>query len=120
MVADKRIGLNFGGQWTDDTGQNENGLVIDSVLHKIHEDIIWEYDVDDYMKPWHLTSKGSNRVDLIFTPIFERIAKTDVKIVQSSVHQMIGHFNGTVTSDSGEQIKIDKMLGWAEDHMAKW
>lgn len=94
--------------------------MIDNVLHKIHEDINWEYDVDDYMKPWRLTTKGSDRVNLTFTPLFERIAATDVKIIQSRVHQMIGHFDGTVIGDHGEVVEIKQMIGWAEDHMAKW
>lgn len=115
-----RIGLNFGGQWTDGTGQNENGIVIDNRLHKIHEDLEWDYDKQDYMKPWSIVTKGSDRVKLSFTPIFERIAETDVKIIQSSVHQMIGYFNGTVRSDEGEIIEIENIFGWAEDHMAKW
>lgn len=120
VAANKRIGLNFGGQWTDGTGQNENGVVINNKLHKIHEDIIWEYDTHDYMKPWKLTTKESVRVNLTFTPIFERIAATNAMIIQSSVHQMIGHFDGTITSDTGEVIQIEKIFGWAEDHMAKW
>lgn len=120
VVKGIHVGLNFGGKWTDGTGQNENGLVIDNRLHKIHEDIVWEYDTKDYMKPWKLESKYSNRVSLLFTPIFERIAKTEAVIIQSSVHQMIGHFSGTVRTDEGEVIEIQNMLGWAEDHMAKW
>lgn len=119
-VGEKLVGLNFGGQWTDGTGQNENGFIIDNVLHKIHEDIRWEYDKSDYMKPWKLETIGSERVSLLFTPIFERIAETKAVIIQSSVHQMIGHFQGTVVTDEGEIIQIDHMLGWAEDHMAKW
>ena len=119
-AADKRIGLNFGGQWTDGTGQNENGIIINDRLHKIHEDIIWDYDKQNFMKPWSLTTKGSDRVHLTFTPFFERVAETDAWIIKSSVHQMIGHFDGIVISDEGEVINIEKVFGWAEDHMAKW
>lgn len=120
IAGEKRIGLNFGGQWTDGTGQNENGILIDNRLHKIHEDMLWEYDTEDYMKPWHLTTQQSGRVDLTFNPIFERIAETKAVIVESSVHQMIGHFNGIIESDEGDVIKIENLFGWAEDHMAKW
>lgn len=120
ITSNKLIGLNFGGQWTDGTGQNENGIIIDNRLHKIHEDIIWEYDTEDYMKPWKLTTEGSKRVELTFTPIFERVATTDAAVIQSSVHQMVGHFNGTIVSDEGESIEIKQLFGWAEDHMAKW
>lgn len=120
LVNGLRVGLNFGGQWTDGTGQNENGLIIDNQLHKIHEDIVWEYDTNNFMKPWILKTKVSNRVSLVFTPLYERVASTRALIVQSSVHQMIGHFTGTVLTDDGDEIKIENMLGWAEDHMAKW
>lgn len=120
MVDNKIIGLNFGGQWTDGTGQNENGLIVDDRLHKIHEDIQWDYDKGDFMKPWTLKTKGSERVSLVFTPLFERKAITNAIIVQSSVHQMIGKFDGTVITDEGEVIGVKSLLGWAEDHMAKW
>lgn len=120
VVNDVRIGLNFGGQWTDGTGQNENGLIVNDQLHKIHENITWDYDTDYFMKPWTLKTKESDRVSLVFKPIYERKAITNVLIVQSTVHQLIGHFQGTVTTDEGDVIRIKNMLGWAEDHMAKW
>jgi hypothetical protein len=120
VVNGKRVGLNFGGQWTDGTGQNENGLLVNDRLHKIHEDIAWEYDTDDFMKPWKLSTVGTNRVSLVFTPLYERIASTNALIVQSNVHQMIGYFDGIVVTENGEAIRIKNMLGWAEDHMAKW
>lgn len=120
VVDDTWIGLNFGGQWTDGTGQNENGLIIDNRLHKIHEDIVWDYDKEDFMKPWILQTKESERVSLTFTPIYERVATTNALIVQSSVHQMIGHFTGVIVTDDGNVINVEKLLGWAEDHMAKW
>ncbi|WP_096272021.1 DUF2804 domain-containing protein [Paucisalibacillus globulus] len=120
VVEGKRVGLNFGGQWTDGTGQNENGILVGDKLHKIHEDITWEYDTNNYMKPWKLYTKETKRVSLEFTPLFERIATTNVVIIKSSVHQMIGHFNGSITTDQGEKVEIQNMLGWAEDHMARW
>ncbi|WP_053070251.1 DUF2804 domain-containing protein [Alkalihalobacillus pseudalcaliphilus] len=114
------VGLNFGGQWTVGTGQNENGLIIDGKLHKIHEELQWTYDQNQWMKPWQIKTVQSTRVDLSFTPIYEREASTNVVIVQSSVHQMIGYYNGRVVDDEGVVHWIDSMLGWAEDHQAKW
>ena len=52
--------------------------------------------------------------------VYEREASTNVVIVQSSVHQMIGYYNGRVVDDEGVVHWIDSMLGWAEDHQAKW
>ncbi|WP_075979967.1 DUF2804 domain-containing protein [Bacillus massilinigeriensis] len=120
LMNNRSVGLNFGGKWTDGTGQNENGLIIDGRLHKIHDNIMWDYDTQNYMNPWMLRTQDSNRISLVFTPLFERIATTNALIIQSSVHQMIGHFDGVVVTDEGEEIKINSMLGWAEDHMAKW
>lgn len=119
--ADGRtIGLNFGGKWTDGTGQNENGFVVNGRLHKIHEDMIWNYNQQNYMEPWHLETKGSDRVKLRFDPIFERIAATNAVIITSKVHQLIGTYSGYIVDDSGEKIIISNLLGWAEDHAAKW
>jgi len=116
----KIIGLNFGGQWTDGTGQNENGFVVDGKLNKVHEDMIWRYNKLNYMEPWYLETKDSDRIKLRFDPVFERIASTNAIIIKSKVHQMIGTYNGYVTADNGEKIVLSDMLGWAEDHSAKW
>jgi hypothetical protein len=60
------------------------------------------------------------RLDLVFTPFLERVAKTDLKVLRSEVHQMFGRYNGTLVSDSGEKIEIKDAIGWAEEHNAKW
>lgn len=116
----KVIGLNFGGQWTDGTGQNENGVVVDGKLYKIHDDIVWEYDKSDFMKPWKLTTANGDQVSLTFTPFFERVAATKAVIIESEVHQMIGRFQGTIHFEDLGMIEIDSLIGWAEDHMARW
>lgn len=120
MIGDKRIGLNFGGQWTDGTGQTENGIVVDNRLSKINEKILWSYDTKDYMKPWKLKTENSDQVSLTFTPKFERIAATKAIIVRSEVHQMIGTYSGKIVTNDGEEIMIESLLGWAEDHRASW
>src|SRR5690606_1171463 len=101
-------------------GQNENGLVIDGKLHKIHEDLVWTYNKDNYMDPWTIKTKDSNRVHVTFTPFFERVAATNALVIKSSVHQMIGTYKGTIQTDNGEVIEIDRLIGWAEDHAASW
>ncbi|MFA9556737.1 DUF2804 domain-containing protein [Evansella sp. AB-rgal1] len=114
------VGLNFGGQWTDGTGQNENGFIVDGKLTKIHEDITWHYDQSNYMKPWTLRTENSDQLSLTFQPLFERTAATKAIIIQSEVHQMIGTFQGHVTTEEGKTITINSLLGWAEDHRARW
>ena len=115
----RRIGLNFGGKWTDGTGMTENAIFVDGVMTKIHEDVIFEYDRNNFMKPWTIRSKFSETVDLTFTPFFERVAKTDAKLIRSEVHQVIGYYNGIVKLENCS-LRISQMMGCVEEHIAKW
>lgn len=116
----RTVGVNLGAGWTDGTGMNENALCINGKLIKLSEDVAFEYDSTEYMAPWHLTTTVTDRVDLQFEPFFERVAKTDALVIRSEVHQMIGHFHGTLRTDTGEEIQIASAIGWAEDHSARW
>jgi hypothetical protein len=113
----RRIGLNLGGGWTDGTGMTENGLCIDGRLHKVHEDLKWEYDTADFMKPWRVLS---DRVDLRLDPIFERVTKTNLLVLKSQVHQVFGHYSGTVVEDDGRAVAINGLVGWVEQQDARW
>lgn len=114
------IGLNFGGQWTDGTGMTENAFFLNGKMTKIHEDVLFEYDRNDYEAPWTVRTKFSDDVDLTFTPFFERIAKTDAKLIRSEVHQLFGYYNGYVRQPDGKKILIKQLLGAIEEHDAKW
>ena len=114
------IGVNLGGRWTDGTGLTENSLTYDGVITKLSEDVIFHYDTNDYMKPWTIATRDSKRVHLVFTPFYERIANTEALILKSSVHQMFGSFEGTITPDGEKPIKVHDLIGWAEDHQARW
>ena len=99
---------------------NENGVCVNGVLTKLSEDVAFDYDPLDFMAPWQLHTTATERVDLTFTPFFERHAKTDALIIYSEVHQMFGHFSGTLDTDQGDPIQINDAIGWAEDHHARW
>ena len=113
------IGLNLGGQWTDSTGMTENGICVNGRLTKISEDLQWQYDKSDFMKLWRIVAP-SGQIDLTFTPFLERIAASNLWLIQSEVHQMFGHFNGRIQTEEGETIDVQNLVGWAEDHVAKW
>ncbi len=119
MQNGRIIGLNLGGQWTDGTGMTENGVCIDGRLHKISEELHWEYDSENFMSPWCIKAP-SGQIELTFTPFLERVAASNLWLVQSEVHQMFGYYDGMITSDENEVISVRNLLGWAEDHKAKW
>jgi hypothetical protein len=116
----RRLGLNFGAGWTDGTGSTENGFCLDGRLFKIGEDVKFLYDAGDFTKPWRLRTRESDRVDLVFRPFFERVAKSNMLLIRSEVHQCIGRFTGRLRTDEGEWIKVRDLIGWAEEHRARW
>lgn len=115
------IGLNLGGQWTDGTGMTENGLCVDGILTKLSEDLAFEYDRADYMRPWRVRSVVTERVDLRFDPEFERYSHSGRRESWfTEGHQMFGVYSGRITPDSGEALELRDLFGWIEEHEACW
>ena len=117
MVDGRSVGFNLGGKWTDGTGYTENGIVVDGRLTKIGGAMTFRYDAQEFKNPWQITGE---RVDLTFLPFYERVAKTDILLLRSEVHQLIGRFSGVLETEDGERIAIRNMIGWAEEHRARW
>ena len=65
----RTIGVNVGGKWTTGTGVNENALCIAGRLHKINEDLVWEYDPDNWLRPWRVRAVRSGMIDLTLHPL---------------------------------------------------
>jgi hypothetical protein len=86
----------------------------------IHDDLVWSYDARDWMKPWSIRSPDSKALDLEFTPILERTAKTNALVLRSEVHQLFGRYRGRVRDGEGTDVEIDGLTGWAEEHIAAW
>ncbi len=36
------------------------------------------------------------------------------------IHQLFGRFEGTVADDDGHRLAIRDLIGWAEEHRARW
>lgn len=114
----RTVGLNLGCGFGELSAATENCLVVDGRIHKLDQ-VKFEYDPSDYMKPWKFTD-SAGRLDLLFLPFVERIARTDLKIIQSEVHQMFGRYTGRAVTWEGITIQIDDLIGFAEEHHAKW
>lgn len=113
----EEIGLQFGSKWTDGTPSTENALRLGGRIEKISHDLVWTYDTSDWLAPW--TIKG-DRVDLVFTPIYDRVADFDWWLVCSKEHQVFGWFDGEVVSETGRRYPVERVFGWAEEVMRKW
>ncbi|GGS24860.1 hypothetical protein Snoj_18440 [Streptomyces nojiriensis] len=74
----------------------------------------------DHLAPWSVRSPGSDRVDLVFTPFHNRSTRTDVGLLANRTDQCFGHYTGSIRTDDGERIAVDRLLGWAEDVRMRW
>lgn len=110
------LGLQLGGRWTDGTGSTENATVLDGRLHKIHDELEWTYDEDDWLRPWRIRG---GEVDLMFEPFWDHVSRTELGAVGSRGHQCFGHYSGTVPTVAGPML-VDGLLGWAEDVRNRW
>ena len=117
MVDGRTIGLQLGGRWTDGTGSTENALVVDGRLHKIREELAWTWTPGRWTDPWHVRGDGA---DLRFTPFFDRVSLTDLRLVRSSTHQCFGTWDGWVADAGGNRWQVDGIEGSAEDVEQRW
>jgi hypothetical protein len=114
----RRVGLNLGYGFGDTSQASENCIILDGIIHKLGE-VKFTYSNQNFKAPWTMKS-DDGRLDLEFTPFFERNARTDLKLLGSEVHQMFGRYRGTAVSTAGERLEIHDLIGWAEEHHAKW
>lgn len=114
----RTIGINLGFGFGDTSNATENAFILDGKVHKLGE-IHFEYDSSDFKRPWKLSSQDG-RLQLTFEPFIERVAQTNLLLLTSKVYQMFGRYSGKVVTDEGEAVNLEGLIGWAEEHQAKW
>lgn len=118
LSDDRTIGLNLGFGFGDTSQATENAFILNGKITKL-EQVDFQYDSQNFMAAWKMQS-DDGRLSLTFTPFYERVARTDIKLLVSEVHQMFGKYDGTLVTDSGEIIQIKDLIGFAEEHHARW
>ncbi|MFB8387140.1 DUF2804 domain-containing protein [Microbacterium sp. NPDC055910] len=111
------IGIQVGAKWTDGTGSTENAVVIDGRLHKIHDELVWDYDIADWRRPWRVVGGG---LAASFTPFHNKETRTNLGVVASATDQCFGHWDGTFQTQDGVSIPFAGVLGWAEEVHNRW
>ncbi len=114
----RSVGLNLGFGFGDTSKATENALILNGRLHKLGR-VDFQYNSRNFKQPWRMSSPDG-RLQLEFTPFVERVAQTNLLLIASEVHQMFGRYRGTVNADDGEVIRLDGLIGWAEEHHARW
>ena len=114
----RTFGLNLGLGFGDLSAATENAFILDNRIHKLDQ-VKFDYASGDYMKPWRF-SDNQGHLELTFTPFKDRLAKTNLGIITSEVHQIFGRYNGMVITDQGDAIRVKELIGFAEEHHARW
>jgi len=71
------------------------------------------------MKPWKFLD-NQGRLDLDFIPFKDRYTATRLLLIDSQVHQLFGRYTGKIVDDNGQRIQLDGLIGFAEEHHARW
>ena len=75
--------------------------------------------VNLFIKVWNFLTKACNPT-CSFVYDEDRTARTDLAIITSEIHQMFGRYYGRVVTDDGKTVQIKDLIGFAEEHHAKW
>ncbi len=114
----RTVGLNLGFGFGDTAAATENTIILDGCVHKLGQ-VDFTHDPTDFKRPWRMVAPDG-RLDLTFTPFLERVAKTNLLVITSEVHQMFGRYSGTVVADDSARVALDALTGFAEEHRARW
>lgn len=109
--------IQVGGKWTDGTGSTENGVLVDGRMHKISEDLRWEYDPARPAAPWRVRGE---RLDATLTPFHRRRAITEAGVIAVKTLQAFGTWHGHAVLDDGTTVSLDGLIGWAEESRNRW
>lgn len=122
-VQGHRLGFNLGYGFGVNENATENMLFYDGKAHKLEKvnfQIPGEKEGNPhFLGPW-IFSSSDERVQLTFTPMLDRKAYTSAGVLLSDQHQVFGCFDGRVILDSGEEVPVEHMLGFAEKVRNKW
>lgn len=119
------FGMNLGYGFGDTSAASENMVFVDGIAHKLgrvdfgipeKKGVKRAKKIEgmfDLMGPWRMTD-DEGRLDLIFTPIVDRMDGMDYKLVSTDQHQVFGRFDGRVVLDDGTEFVIEGLKGFAE------
>jgi hypothetical protein len=121
VLADGRaFGLNLGAGFGDLRAATENCFFVDGRMTKLGG-VEFDYDrADPARGPWRFRAAGG-RLDLELPPsLFVMRKRVDALLIRSDLAQITGEYRGFAITDAGERIEVSGIIGWAEEHRARW
>lgn len=102
----------------NETSFRESCFWLDGRLHTTGS-VAFDYDRRDLMSPWRMRD-DEGRLDVAFVPEGSHAEKTNALVVATNFHQLFGRYHGRLRTREGETVEVDGLLGYAEEHYAKW
>ena len=113
------VGLQLGGMWTAGTDATENGVLVDGVLTKLGNELVWEYDWNCPMEPWRVVDPGG-QLTLELSPRHDKHSATNLGVLATETHQVFGTWSGSFNDDNGRTYTFDHLQGFAEESRSRW
>lgn len=114
---DCHVGINLS-CGVNETSFTENCLWLNGELIKV-DTVRFEYNRDDLMQPWHVTSQDG-QIELSFTPRGNHREKLNVGLFASNFNQLFGYFDGELRPAGRDPVEIRQLNGFVEEQYAKW
>ena len=111
-VDGNSFGWNIGYGFGDTSAASENVLFWNGTVHKL-DDVEFHIPESGYMDPWTFTS-SDGRFEMAFTPLLDRAACLDYKVIVSDQHQVFGRMSGKAVLDDGKEITVKNVMCFAE------
>ncbi len=118
LVDGVPVAFNIGYGFGDLSTHSENIIFYDGKAHKIDE-VVFHHENRDPAKPWKFTS-NDDRFNMTLDPIIPHREKLNFGLIYLNSSLLHGLYSGEVVLDNGEKIKIENMLGHAEDIYWRW
>lgn len=123
-IGDVPFGWNIGYGFGNTSAASENVLFYNGKVHKLSQ---IKFNIPDgpqgaetgFLDQWTFTS-DDGRFEMKFSPVLDRAACMDFKILKSDQHQVFGHFNGKAILDDGTELNVKDFFGFAEKVENKW
>jgi hypothetical protein len=112
------FGFNLGYGFGDTKAASENMIFYDGIAHKIDR-LLFAIPPRSFLDPWRMTS-NDGRFDMTFVPILDRASDMNLIVLRSDQHQVFGRYSGKAVLDSGRELKIENLIGFAEKVRNKW
>lgn len=116
-LAAGNFGLNLA-NGVNETGLTENALWWQGQIQYLSP-AQFEFSRYQPNSPWQIRTL-CGELALTFEPLYCRQERLNTLFLQNNFRQYVGLYSGRITLADGQELQLERCLGLAEDHYAKW